>query len=868
MYNYLISVIMPIYNSALYLNEAIGSIVEQSLGFENIQLILVNDGSTDESGEIISSYAEKYKNIVVINKENEGVSEARNEGLKHAQGKYVTFPDPDDTISPNTYHDVLEFFEKHHEKISVVSFPIYFFGDARGEHPLNKKFKNGSRIIDLEAEREFQLHITSSVIKHESAKNIHFKRALVSSEDAEVLLRILIDNQMLGVVDTGAYNYRKREGSLLSGAPTKKEWYLEHIKHYFESILTYAREKCGQVPKFVQCALAYDLSWKLYQRETPSCLEDNEIEEFKTHFVSCLCEIDKEIINGIEHLGVAEKQYLLTQMGEKINPEAYPYVLEFIDMCGENIKISARAQVPSTQIPTGAFAYVNGTKIDATITSSVKSKFLGEDVISYLIADFEIPIAELKNGATAYFAIQYNDEEYVADSLDFGKLFPLERSYQSSYSQAGSLVITHGDNELYFAPVSKKALKKCDKVFRKELWRSNAFAERKAVLARTLAKIYKHFSKKPLWIISDRLSVAGDNGEALFEHLSKNNFKDARFVFAINKGDDFRRLKKYGRVVNRSSWKYKIMHLCADIIISSHAEDFITNPFDYYGKPYKDIISKIPFVFLQHGVTKDDLSSWLNKYSKGIKGFVCSSKAEYSSILNTYPYGYTEKELWLTGMPRFDKLHSNSERIVTVAPTWRRYLVSDINISTGKWKKSLSLQNSEYLHFWNSFLNDKRLLGALEKNGYKMVFVPHPNLGEICELIDTPPYVELDASPNYEKIYEKSKLLVTDYSSLAFDMAYLEKPVVYAQFDKERFFGGSHTYKQGYYDYEKNGFGKVEYTLDGTVQAVIQCIENDCALDDLYRKRINDFFAYRDKNNSERIVQKLLKIGAKNDNSK
>ena len=139
---------------------------------------------------------------------------------------------------------------------------------------------------------------------------------------------------------------------------------------------------------------------------------------------------------------------------------------------------------------------------------------------------------------------------------------------------------------------------------------------------------------------------------------------------------------------------------------------------------------------------------------------------------------------------------------------------------------------------------------------------------EICELIDTPPYVELDASPNYEKIYEKSKLLVTDYSSLAFDMAYLEKPVVYAQFDKERFFGGSHTYKQGYYDYEKNGFGKVEYTLDGTVQAVIQCIENDCALDDLYRIRINDFFAYRDKNNSERIVQKLLKIGAKNDNSK
>ena len=190
-YKYLVSAIMPVYNSALYLAEAIESIKAQSIGFEKIQLIIVNDGSTDNSADIISAYAQKHPNIVFIDKKNGGVASARNEGLKYVDGKYVSFPDPDDTISENTYENVLAFFEDNYEKTSVVSFPIYFFGSANGEHPLNEKFKLGNRIIDLEKENEFQLHITASLIKSEIATKIRFKEELVASEDAEELLNIL-----------------------------------------------------------------------------------------------------------------------------------------------------------------------------------------------------------------------------------------------------------------------------------------------------------------------------------------------------------------------------------------------------------------------------------------------------------------------------------------------------------------------------------------------------------------------------------------------------------------------------------------------------------------------------------------------------
>ena len=92
------SVITPIYMVEEYLEKTIESVVKQTIGFEkNIQLILVNDGSPDNSGKICKKYKEKYPdNIVYIEKDNGGVSSARNEGFKYAKGKYVNFLDSDD----------------------------------------------------------------------------------------------------------------------------------------------------------------------------------------------------------------------------------------------------------------------------------------------------------------------------------------------------------------------------------------------------------------------------------------------------------------------------------------------------------------------------------------------------------------------------------------------------------------------------------------------------------------------------------------------------------------------------------------------------------------------------------------------------
>ena len=96
-----------------------------------------------------------------------------------------------------------------------------------------------------------------------------------------------------------------------------------------------------------------------------------------------------------------------------------------------------------------------------------------------------------------------------------------------------------------------------------------------------------------------------------------------------------------------------------------------------------------------------------------------------------------------------------------------------------------------------------------------------------------------------------------------FDFAYLKKPVVYAQFDREEFFSGEHVYVKGYFDYERDGFGEVETDLDGTVDRLIEYMRNDCRLKDEYRARIDAFFAYHDRDNCRRVYEKLLELQAK-----
>ena len=139
--------------------------------------------------------------------------------------------------------------------------------------------------------------------------------------------------------------------------------------------------------------------------------------------------------------------------------------------------------------------------------------------------------------------------------------------------------------------------------------------------------------------------------------------------------------------------------------------------------------------------------------------------------------------------------------------------------------------------------------------------MPHPNTITKIDLFDHNEKVKFfSINDEYRDVYAQSNLVLTDYSSAAFDFAYLRKPIVYTQFDKEKFFDGTHVCVQGYFDYERDGFGEVTYDLDSTVETLIDYMKNDCKLKDKYRERIDSFFAFNDQNNCERITKKILEM--------
>ena len=133
-----ISVIVPIYNVEKYLEKCLGSIINQT--YKNLEIICVNDGSTDNSLEILKKYSNQDSRIIIIDKKNGGLSSARNEGLKIATGEFIGFVDSDDYIESNTYEECILKF-KEDITIDMVCFSFKFVYE-NSEHIINSKIVN------------------------------------------------------------------------------------------------------------------------------------------------------------------------------------------------------------------------------------------------------------------------------------------------------------------------------------------------------------------------------------------------------------------------------------------------------------------------------------------------------------------------------------------------------------------------------------------------------------------------------------------------------------------------------------------------------------------------------------------------------
>ena len=251
-------------------------------------------------------------------------------------------------------------------------------------------------------------------------------------------------------------------------------------------------------------------------------------------------------------------------------------------------------------------------------------------------------------------------------------------------------------------------------------------------------------------------------------------------------------------------------------------------------------ITKFKETFLQHGITKDYIKS-LTRECYRPDAFITATNQEYKYIIEKF--GHPEHVVKLTGMARYDLLEDRSikdKKKILIMPTWRRWIHDDF-------------ENTDFFKTYDSLL---KKLDNLDSN-FEIEFYLHNNFQKYSKCFSNYKNVRIvkSSEKRINELFMECNLLITDYSSVAFDVAYLNKPIIYYQFDHKQLFE-SH-YNEGYFSYEKDGFGPVVYRENDLLKELNIYIENDFANLKKYRKRIDNTFYFKDQKNCERIYRAI-----------
>ena len=192
-------------------------------------------------------------------------------------------------------------------------------------------------------------------------------------------------------------------------------------------------------------------------------------------------------------------------------------------------------------------------------------------------------------------------------------------------------------------------------------------------------------------------------------------------------------------------------------------------------------------------------------------------------------------------------------------PSWRRNLLNfsaDPEIFTGV----QNFKQSQYYQIIQSFLSSQRLQDVLSRNGYELLFKLHPGMSIYSEEFEIRNNSIKASYPdeNIQTIFRDTQLLVTDYSSVAFNFAYMKKPVIYYQFDENDYWQA--TRKKSYFDFRRDGFGEVINQEMELIEKINFHLENGCIMDEQYMTRVERTFAFRDAKNCKRIFETMMKL--------
>ena len=852
------------------LEETLKSLVAQDIGFEkNIQVILVHEGNSAHSKELCLEYQNRYvDNIVYDSRSHIGKNGARNAGIKYVSGKYVNFLDAGECWTSDSFQLVYKFFEKRGSTVDLVC-------------AVQSVSKSGSRVINiLEKYKSIQAPMSACFVKEEALCAHVFDEQLTWGGETAFVNSVVLDRHRYGVVAAArSFYYRngKKGRTALRGKGKPKEWYLRmpltDLGLIKQSVRIY-----DEVILYVQDAVLHELRPRL--RDDPShVLTAEEQDEYMLLLKEVLSYMDDDMICKADKMYVEYKMYALSlkygcDIRDRLtyrrgnvyfrNIKLYSlqakslFSVDVLAVRDGMLHLSGRIWSPFADVLDLYFENDTGERFPIVSSPARfrKAVILGTEMIRVRGYEAVLPL----EGVRGYRVYGQYEKRYPQPLyIRMGKFSHLSQKVKELYFTDGGYMIGCGEQSVLwvrrrhlFLHIGKELRLLCRCI------RDHKY---KIAVYRVLCHLVQPFLRKERWIVMERAQLAGDNAEHFYKYLKENGEKDIKSYFVISKDSpDYERMQQIGKVLPFRTFGHKFHVLLAKYIVSSQAEDNIYNPWDNDSIYIRDLY-KYRYVFLQHGIVKDDLSEWLNKFNKNLRMFVTSAAPEYQSVLDG-DYFYDSSVVKLTGLPRYDSLDREAvpEKTIVFMPTWRYALAGRVNNHTGKREYNPYFKYSSFFQFYQSLIKDDRILQALRANGYtgRVVLHTHHRV-QIKDFQDNDTICLVRDGIDYQEEFQKNALLITDFSSVAFDFAYLKKPVIYAQFDRDTFFQGQ-VYDKGYFDYERDAFGPVCYDYEATVHTIIRYVENGCRLDKEYDERSSRFYRWFDHNNCRRVYEEIRSL--------
>lgn len=310
----LVSVVVPAYNCESSIAATVASLQSQTLPAEQLEIVLVNDGSTDGTLAVCERLAATDPRIVVIDKPNGGVGSARNAGIEAAHGTYIAFLDGDDTLLPETLETAAAFFDAHSHEIDLVTYPMILFNEQREWHHVREKVLTETGVYDLtKLQYAFALVTNVNVLVKNNADLPHFREDLLVHEDEVFFMQVLLEKQKVGFSKAGGYRYYQHPGSAIGTKMHPLYQFEKNIGFWEELFARYTHGGAAKAPLYLQASYLNEVNWKIRQDVFfPYHYDKERFNEALRRIAALMAQVDDDVIFTSPRADEFYRHYLLS----------------------------------------------------------------------------------------------------------------------------------------------------------------------------------------------------------------------------------------------------------------------------------------------------------------------------------------------------------------------------------------------------------------------------------------------------------------------------------------------------------------------------------------------------------------------------